>query len=581
MKTLYRKMTEWFDRGFSQQEGVGFLPFVIIVATLVAYWPVREHGFVRWDEQLYVMENPFLTDPDGLRKSWTTLEKTERQYYPLLLTTYWLQYQLWGDNPAGYHAVNLWFHLCNSVLVLFLLRVLGTGRWVAGVGALLFALHPIQAESVAWVAELKNLQSGFFYLAAFLFYWLHRAHHPVAYDVSGGRVVRTPATGGAAQGWAAYGAVLFFYACALLSKTSTVTLPLSLFLFDWLLASRAGSRRHPQWWRGSLARVVPMLAMGIIPSLIAVSLEDGPAPEAIPPLGLRPLIAAAAIWFYVGKLVLPITLVPIYPRWEVGAGQWWLWAAAAGLAVTLMVVWHWRDRLGGLVLWGLGHFVASLSPLLGFIPFGYLDHSFVADHFTYIASIGFFLVVAVFAERICQGIPAAFGSQPARRWIMTGVVCALLVGLAGLTRSQARVWRDPITFWSYVASENPRSSNVHNNLGNAYLRNDNLEEAQVHYGQALRIQPNSSIAHHNLGLALSKQGHLDEAIEEYRQAIYYQPRYWLAHANLALAYAQQGRFDEAAISAERARESAIARGQTDAAAELEGLIKQYRSKRSG
>ena len=580
-----RKMIKWYTQllvpkppGHTTSDGthgdtdVGFLPLLIIVVTLFAYWPTRDFDYVRWDEQLYVMENPFLTDPNGLWKGWITIEKTERQYYPLLLTTFWIEYQLWGENPAGYHAVNLWFHLCNNVLVLFLLMALGASRWVAGAGALLFSLHPIQVESVAWVAELKNLQSGFFYLCAMMIYLKMRAPRTVlslGQERGSSRTVEYSWNG---KGGVAYGVVIFFYLCALLSKTSSVTLPLSLFLIDWL---REGESRR--WWVGSLWRVGPMLAMGIIPGLISVSLEAGPAPEAIPPLGLRLLIASAAIWFYLYKLVWPVTLVPIYPRWEVAADQWWLWAAGIGLGAVLLFLWYRRRQVDRLVVWGFGHFVASLSPLLGIIPFGYLDHSFVADHFTYLATIGFFLAVVMLAGRLYEGIWKRAGSLLLRRSIATLAAGVILVSMVGLTRQQITIWQNPLSFWSYVTAENPRSSTARNNLGNAYWRLDQRDEAVEHYRQAVQIKPNSSTAHHNIGLFLYEQGHVEEAIEEYREAIFYQPRFWLAHANLAVALAELGQYNAALQSAETALELARERGRTGDAADIETLITELSS----
>jgi protein O-mannosyl-transferase len=537
----------------------GLLPLLLIVAALVAYWPALGNGYVRWDEQLYVTENPLLTDPNGLWKGWTTLRETERQYYPLLLTTFWIEHRLWGDNPSGYHAVNIWFHIANSLLVLLLVMALGGGRWVAGATALLFALHPIQVESVAWVAELKNLQEGFFYLAAFLLYLYHRS---------------AAARGLSVKGWAAYGGVLFLYACALLSKTAAVTLPLSLFLADWLL--EAPRERH--WWKGSLARVAPMLLMGIAPALVTVSLEEGPAPSVIPPLVLRPFVASADLWFYLGKLVAPFSLTPIYPRWDLSAIRFWLLLSATALGGLLVLFWHFRRRVPRLATWGLGHFVVTLAPVLSFVPFGYLDHSFVADHFVYLAVIGMFLAAAVGLDRIAGGLAAP---GRAGEWIKTGVVTLVLVVCVGLTRAQIPIWSGPLAFWSYLETANPWSDTVHNNLGNAYVRQDRPDEAAEQYRIALRLKPNSSLAHMNLGLILEQQGRMSEAIHEYREAVYYQPESWQAHYNLALALARTDRQDEAVRQAEEAMGVAKRRGRTDAVAELTDWLARHGATAAG
>jgi protein O-mannosyl-transferase len=538
----------------------GWLPLLLIVLTLAAYWPALQNGFVRWDDQLYVTENPLLNDPDGLWRGWTSLRETERQYYPLLLTTYWIQHRLWGDQPAGYHAVNIWFHTANSMLVLLLVMALGGGRWVAGATALLFALHPIQVESVAWVAELKNLQEGFFYLTAFLCYLYHRSAVPPGASGRGPFLTRR----------AAYGATVFLYACALFSKTAAITLPLSLFLADWLLVAP----RDHHWWKGSLARVAPMLLMGVVPSLVTISLEEGPAPEVIPPLLLRPFVASAALWFYLGKLAAPFSLTPIYPRWDLSAIRFWLLLAATALCGLLVLFWHFRRRVPRLAAWGMGHFVVTLAPVLGFIPFGYLDHSFVADHFVYLAVVGFFLAAAVGLERIADGLAAP---GRAGRWIKTGVVGLALVACIGLTRAQIPIWSGQLAFWSYLETANPRSETVHNNLGNAYLRQNRVGEAAGQYRIALRLKPNSSTAHLNLGLVLEQQGHLPQAIEEYRKAVYYQPESWLAHYNLALDLAKTGRPEEAARHAEEAMAVAKRRGRTDAVDTIATWLERQRA----
>jgi protein O-mannosyl-transferase len=563
MSVHYRRMAEAIERFLFPDESVGPLPLLLLVVTLVAYWPALGNGFVQWDEPSYVTENPLLSDPHGLWKGWTTIHETERQYYPLLLTTYWFEHRLWGDAPSGYHAVNIWLHLCNSLLVLLLLRALGAGRWAAGIGAFLFALHPIQVESVVWVAELKNLQMGFFYLAAFLLYLYYRSLAPAS-----GR-------GAFVKAWAAYGATLFLYACALLSKTAAITLPLSLFLADWLLV--APRDRH--WWKGSLVRVAPMLLMGIAPSLITISLEEGPAPGVIPPLVLRPFVASAALWFYIGKLAAPFSLTPIYPRWDLSAMRFWLLLSAVGLGVVGILLWHWRRRVPRVAAWGMGHFVATLLPVLGMIPFGYLDYSFVADHFVYLASIGFFVVVVVGLERAADGL--AQRGVRSGRWLVTGFVCLVLAGSVGMIRAHIPIWHDPMTFWSYLAEANPRLDTIHNNLGNAYLRQNRMDEAAAHYRIALGLKPNSSLAHSNLGLVFESKRQYQQAIEEYLRAIDSQPSNWTAYYNLALVYAEMERFDEAIRTGERAIELARSRGRTQDVQKITQLIQSYREKMTG
>lgn len=362
---------------------------------------------------------------------------------------------------------------------------------------------------------------------------------------------------------------MFLYACALLSKTAAITLPLSLLLADWLLV--APRDRH--WWTGSLVRVAPMVLMGIAPSLITISLEEGPAPDVIPPMALRPFVASADIWFYLGKLAAPFSLTPIYPRWDLSAIRFWLFLAAIGVGGVVVLCWHWRRRLPRLALWGIGHFAATLLPVLGFVPFGYLDHSFVADHFVYLAAIGVFVAAAVGLERMAAGATGGTAGKTAgqgagRRWWATVLVCLVVAGYVGLIRAQIPIWHDPLTFWRYLAAANPRSDTVHNNLGNAYLRQERLDEAAEQYRIVLQLKPYSSLGHMNLGLVLEQRGDVQQAIDEYRSAIDSQPTNWLAHYNLAIALERRGQLEEAVREVERAKALAKARGRTDAVDEL-------------
>jgi tetratricopeptide (TPR) repeat protein len=239
--------------------------------------------------------------------------------------------------------------------------------------------------------------------------------------------------------------------------------------------------------------------------------------------------------------------------------------AAIALGAAAALLWRWRVRVDRLALWGLGHFLVSLLPILGLVPFGYMDHSFVADHFVYVAAVGVFLALAVVIER-------AVHNRPVRRWVAAGIAGLVLIGCVVLIRAQLPIWRDPLSFWSYLAAHNPRSDTVHNNLGNAYLRQNQLEEAVRHYRQALQIKPNSSLAQMNLGTVFHQQGRLREAIDHYRLAIDYQPESWLAHYNLALAYAETGQSEEAVREAEQAVAFARKRGRTPEAAQIEAWI---------
>ena len=287
----------------------------LVIATVLAYQPAW-HGAFIWDDDQYVTENPLLTAPDGLRRIWFSLDSPS-QYFPLTYTTFYLERPWWGLNPAGYHWVNLLLHAGNALLVWRLLaRLRAPGAWLA---AGIFALHPVQVESVAWITERKNALMAFFYLLTLLA-WVR---------FIGGKTARP---------WRFYVLALFCYALTLLAKTTACTLPAALLLILWL-------EKIPIGWR-RLAQVAPFLAMGIGMGLVTVWWErhhQGTHGQLFA-IGWaeRGLIASRAVWFYAGKLLWPANLTFSYPRWTISAtdpaAYGWV-AATAALGAGI-----WRAR---------------------------------------------------------------------------------------------------------------------------------------------------------------------------------------------------------------------------------------------
>jgi hypothetical protein len=352
-----------------------FFGVFLFVAVIIAYQPVWQAGFV-WDDDKYVTNNPLLSAPDGLKRIWFSMDSPS-QYFPLTYTTFRLEHALWGFNSADYHWVNILLHAANALLVWQLLKRLSVpGAWLA---AAIFALHPVQVESVAWIAELKSVLSLLFILLALLSWIEFVQEQPKRL-------------------WRWYGWTLVFYALALFSKTTACTLPAALLIILWLKEKRIG------WLR--LAQVVPFLAMGFGTGLLAIWWErfhQGTQGGKIS-LGWleRVLVASRAVWFYAGKLVWPSNLIFSYPRWTINPvdpfAYGWL-VAGVGLCVAIVFV---RRFVGRSVEVAALFFVVTLSPLLGFIMLYTFRYSFVADHYQYAACIGFFALAAA-------GITAAFG----------------------------------------------------------------------------------------------------------------------------------------------------------------------------
>jgi tetratricopeptide (TPR) repeat protein len=412
--------------------------------------------------------------------------------------------------------VNILLHAVNALLVWrLLLRLSVPGAWLA---AAMFALHPVQVESVAWVTELKSVLSLFFILLALLA-WLEFIE------------------GQSRRPWRWYLLALACAALALAAKTTACTLPAALMLILWL-------RHKPINWP-RLAQVGPFLVMGIGMGLLTMWWEryhQGTQGKLFA-LGLpeRILVASHALWFYVGKLLWPVNLTFSYPRWNINPADplayGWL-AAGAGLGA---VIWFIRRIVGrGLEVAAL-FYVLTLSPVLGFIMLYTFLYTFVADHYQYVACIGPLALVAA-------GIGRAFEVWGGGRLLLKPVFCgALVLTLGVLTWRQCRMYADAETLWRTTIDRNPASWMAQNNLGEVLVKKMHPDEAILHIKRAIEIEPDYSVAYNNLGNALFQKGQTREAIAQFQKALAIQPDYPSACNNLGIALLQIGKIDEAVV----------------------------------
>lgn len=502
----------------------GWLAALALVAGVVlAYQPAWNAGFV-WDDDYYVTDNPLLTAPDGLSRIWFSKDSPS-QYFPLTYTTFRVQRALWGLDASGYHWVNLLLHAVNALLVWRLLRRLAVpGAWLA---AAIFALHPVQVESVAWITELKNVQSLFFSLLALLA-WVKFAD---------GR-----------PSWRMYAVAMACYILALFSKTTACTLPAALMLILWL--------KHRPIDRSRVAQVVPFFVVGLAMGLLTMWWErhhQGTAGEvfAFGPLE-RVLLASRAAWFYVGKLLWPANLSFSYVRWTIDPADplayGWL-AAGAVLGVLILFA---RRSVGRSAEVAAVFFVTTLSPLLGVIMLYTFHYSFVADHYQYFAMVG---PVALAAAAISRGT-ARLGKR--MRLLTTTLCAALLATLGVLSWRQSRTYQNLETLWRSIIEKNPTSYLAHNNLSAVLIaEGKQLDEAIAHAHTALTFEPKGgdyALSHINLGNAFLQLGRLDEAINHYQQSMEGYAGFANAHNNLGQALLQAGRANEAITHFEKALE---------------------------
>ena len=355
------------------------LALLIFLASMIAYLPAMGGGFI-WDDNDYVTENPTLRDVAGLREIWLDPSATP-QYYPLVHSSFWIEYQLWGLNPTGYHVVNVLIHILNALLLWRVLTRFSVP--VAWFAALVFAIHPVHVESVAWITERKNVLSGFFYLSAVLCFLNFDDFTKLHVQEARRR-----------YGW--YVAAHVCFIAALFSKTVASTLPAALLVMIW-------------WKRGkitlrNIVALLPMFAIGVFMGLFTVRLEK----EQVGAQGIdwelslieRLLIAGRAIWFYAGKLVWPFELIFTYPRWNIDHNQAWQYVFPAGVLAVLVGLWMTRNRIGRGPLAAVCFFCGTLFPALGFFDVYPMIFSFVADHFQYMASIGVIVLVVATANEL-------------------------------------------------------------------------------------------------------------------------------------------------------------------------------------
>jgi tetratricopeptide (TPR) repeat protein len=494
-----------------------FLGLLLLAATLAAYCSTWHAGFV-WDDDGH-LTRPDLRSLHGLGRIWFEAGATQ-QYYPLLHSAFWVEWRLWGGHPLGYHLANVILHSGAAFLLYRILRRLAVPG--AYLGALLFAVHPVCVESVAWVSEQKNTLSAVFYMAAALAY--------LRFDRE--RRAR----------WYALAAGLFLLALA--SKTVTCTLPGALLVALWWSRGRIG-------WKRDLLPLLPLFALGAAGGLVTAWMErtyigTGNVDFKI---GLvdRFLIAGRVPWFYLGKLLWPVDLTFIYPHWDVSARAGWQYLYPAATLAALAGLYALRRSSRGPLAAAL-LFLGTLFPALGFFNVYPFVYSYVADHFQYLAAaMVLSAVAAAFAVAVERLTPRARAAARAG----AGAVVLLL---AVMTSLQSANYADADTLWRATLARNPACWMAYDNLGASLLKQGRLDDAIAQYHHSLAVAPDDVIALNLLGVALLTQGHADQAVAQFRTALAINPGFAETHNNMAVALLQKGDVDGAIDQYTRALE---------------------------
>ena len=500
------------------------LALILIVEAVLG--SVVSHDFLIWDDDVCLYANPLLAPPSWAHIARVWAGPYTHLYVPITYSTWILlgmvsSVSVQGHTvlvPAVFHAASVFVHLLSALVAFMLLRLLlgrregATPDRAAFIGALFFALHPLQVEAVAWASELKDLLSGLFGLLALYLYLA-----PV------GAAGPEAAHRGAMRARGLYLAATLAFVLALLSKPNVAVLPLLAGLLDWYL-----QRRN---LRQSLTRLGPWLALAGAWAVLSHHFQPA-APELYVPLLSRPFIMGDSLAFYLSKLVWPLGMAADYghtPQWVLAqAATRWVWLVPVA---TLTAVWGLRRRWPAFTA-GVGFFCLAPLASLGLVPFDFQQYSTVADHYIYLGLLGPALLVAWLAHK------------GPRLWTSAGA--ALLLGLlASLTLLQTMTWSNSTGFWQHTLQVNPRSLVAHNNLAAGYMMARRPDLAETHLRAAVALQPRDADALINLGMALVQQRRFAEAIEPFEEGLRNRPGDPKAVLLLGISLAEAGRANEA------------------------------------
>jgi protein O-mannosyl-transferase len=487
---------------------------VLVLAGLWIYSPTY-HGKWLWDDDSLVTKNPEVLSGslEGLFAIW--MNPSGFDYFPLTYSALWMQALFFGTQPTGYHIVTILLHLTSGLLLWWLLaRINVPGAWVA---SLIFTIHPVCVESVAWISETKNTLSLVFFLGSCIF-WVKQDD-----ETPGRRRERL------------YLASLVLFLLAMLAKTSVVAMPLLTLLYAWWKRNTVTSQ--------DIIRASPMFLISLVLGIITIQYQWGRAvgSETFPigGIGSRLAIAGMAMMFYLATTIWPIRLLPIYPRWDVDPPK--AWQFLPWLLVGAGIFWLWKHRdttWGRAAILAFGFFLLMISPVLGFVDFSFMRLTWVADHFLYLPMIG---PIALLVAAATTWIETR---DDQTRAVFTALVAGIMLFLGLNSFFYANKWIDEEHLWEHTLAINPDAWQAHSRVGVQKLNRNDIEGAYYHFTEAARLRPDVGETMNNLALILARKGRPDEAIAAYERAVAISPVPAI-RANLADLCLELGHYAEA------------------------------------
>jgi Tfp pilus assembly protein PilF len=461
----------------------------IIFAVILVYLPTFHDGFV-WDDEQLVTANPLLRSLSGLAEIWSGSRTAD--YFPVTNTVFWIEHHIFGRNPTGYHVVNIVLQTADAMLVWLVLRRLNVpGAWLAG---FIFGIHPVHAESVAWISELKNVLALFFALLSSFFFLRTEEKH-----LRGARIT--------------YAVSLLFFLFALLAKTQVVFLPVALMLCGWW---RSGNRTSGSFRREAI-RTWPFFLIAAVFSVVTIWFQSrGIGGEEIVTgsFARRLVNAAMAIWWYAGKVFVPARLMSIYQMWRFDSPEPLEWLPLIALLGLVAILWWRRNHGTRGSFFAVAYFTVALLPVLGFVRMAYVrSGTLVADHLQYFADVSLIGLVSAAVTAIWTR------GRRAVKFATGFLVTLLLAAMGTYTFTRAAVFHDEETLWGDNLSKNPDAWQAHVQLGQRLFHQERYAEALFHLERTVQLKPQLADTHNLLGLDYCRLNRFEEGIAEYRKAL--------------------------------------------------------------